>query len=38
LQRQVHHFELTQEQLEAVIMASWNAILNPHFSTSGACS
>lgn len=38
LQRQVHHFELTQEQLEAAIRASWNAILTPNFSTSGACS
>lgn len=37
-QRQVHDFELTQEQLETVIRASWNAILNPHFSTTGARS
>lgn len=37
-QRQVHNFVLTQAQLETVIRASWNAILNPHFSTTGACS
>jgi len=37
-QRRVHDFELTQEQLETVIRASWNAILNPHFSTTGARS
>ena len=38
LQRQLHPFVLTQEQLETVIQASWNAILNPNFSTTGACS
>lgn len=37
-QRRVHPFELTQEQLETVIKASWNAILNPNLSTTGACS
>ncbi|TFF73402.1 TetR/AcrR family transcriptional regulator [Aeromonas taiwanensis] len=37
-QRRVHDFELTEEQLETVIRASWNAILNPHFSTTGARS
>lgn len=38
LQHQFHPFILTQEQLESVIQASWNAILNPHFSTTGARS
>ena len=37
-QRQAHEFELTQEQLETVIRASWNAILNPNYSITGACS
>jgi TetR/AcrR family transcriptional repressor of multidrug resistance operon len=38
LQRQFHPFVLTQEQLETVVKASWNAILNPNFSITGACS
>ncbi|MGY3859264.1 TetR/AcrR family transcriptional regulator [Aeromonas intestinalis] len=38
LLRRAHPFELTQEQLETVIRASWNAILNPQISTTGACS
>ncbi|MGU5551214.1 hypothetical protein ACV1EE_19965, partial [Aeromonas hydrophila] len=29
LQSQVHQFELTQDQLEAVIRACWRAILTP---------
>ena len=37
-QRRVHDFVLTQEQLETVIRASWNAILNPNHSITGACS
>ena len=36
--RRVHDFVLTQEQLETVIRASWNAILNPNHSITGACS
>ncbi|WP_354688667.1 TetR/AcrR family transcriptional regulator [Aeromonas sp. 19NY04SH05-1] len=38
LQCRVHHFTLTEAQLETAIRASWNAILSPHISTSGACS
>ena len=37
-QRRVHDFVLTQEQLETVIRASWNAILNLNHSITGACS
>lgn len=38
LQCRVHHITLTESQLETAIRASWNAILSPHFATSGACS
>ncbi|MFE8730066.1 hypothetical protein [Aeromonas hydrophila] len=38
LQCGVHKITLTEQQLETVIRASWNAILSPNTSTSGACS
>ncbi|MGY3852958.1 TetR/AcrR family transcriptional regulator [Aeromonas aquatilis] len=38
LQCRVHHITLTESQLETAIRASWNAILSPNLSTSGACS
>ncbi|CAJ1773945.1 putative HTH-type transcriptional regulator [Aeromonas jandaei] len=38
LQCRVHNIKLTEEQLETAIRASWNAILSPNTSTSGACS
>ena len=38
LQCRVHHITLTEAQLETAILASWNAILPPITSTSGACS
>lgn len=38
LQCRVHNITLTESQLETAIRASWNAILLPHISTSGACS
>jgi len=38
LQCRVHHITLTESQVEAAIRASWNAILSPNLSTSGACS
>ena len=38
LQCRVHNITLTESQLETAIRASWNAILSPNLSTSGACS
>lgn len=38
LQYRVHNITLTESQLETAIRASWNAILSPNLSTSGACS
>lgn len=38
LQCRVHNITLTDAQLETAIQASWNAILSPIISTSGACS
>ncbi|MGH1408368.1 MAG: TetR/AcrR family transcriptional regulator [Aeromonas sp.] len=38
LQCRVHNIMLTESQLETAIRASWNAILSPNLSTSGACS
>ncbi|WP_042013309.1 TetR/AcrR family transcriptional regulator [Aeromonas fluvialis] len=38
LQCRVHNIRLTELQLETAIQASWNAILSPNLSTSGACS
>ncbi|MGL5773745.1 MAG: TetR/AcrR family transcriptional regulator [Aeromonas veronii] len=38
LQCRVHNIRLTESQLETAIRASWNAILSPNLSTSGACS
>ncbi|WP_421202433.1 TetR/AcrR family transcriptional regulator [Aeromonas enteropelogenes] len=38
LQCRISQITLTEAQLETAIRASWNAILSPHISTSGACS